>query len=136
MGTFARAHARTRIGETGSCAGDRAELGLPSRLKGPIMSKHSLTLTLLGISAALLGSGALVACSGKTEVAQMPDGGSNLLGDGSTGSCPALDPESGGACTGAAHCEYRQECCCGACHPSTICDCSKGAWACSATDAC
>jgi|GEM_PF-1162477 len=49
-------------------------------------------------------------------------------------SCDEITP--GGACSGAAHCESGQECCCGECYASTVCDCAEGTWVCYATDAC
>ena len=51
-------------------------------------------------------------------------------------SCPA-DPFATPACdTEGARCELGQECCCGVCHPSLVCNCSSGQWACYNTDAC
>ena len=52
-----------------------------------------------------------------------------------TGACPASAP-IGATCSGTLHCEYGTESCCGKTHPSTVCDCSSGSFACYATDAC
>lgn len=51
------------------------------------------------------------------------------------GACPA-DAPIGGACAGDLHCTYGAETCCGQTHPSTVCDCIDGRFACYATDAC
>jgi hypothetical protein len=51
--------------------------------------------------------------------------------------CPAEPPLGlSGACPDNQRCEYGQECCCGTCHPSLVCTCSGGRWACYNTDAC
>jgi hypothetical protein len=50
--------------------------------------------------------------------------------------CPAQDPLGVESCEGPAHCEYGQECCCGSCYPSLVCNCEGGHWACYYTDAC
>ncbi len=50
--------------------------------------------------------------------------------------CPA-EPPIGLACEGMQHCEYGEECCCGQCYPSIVCECMGGGqWGCYATDAC
>lgn len=55
-----------------------------------------------------------------------------------TGSdCGALNPSPGGACSDdGLRCEIGQECCCGQCYPSMVCQCGEGSWGCYATDAC
>ena len=50
--------------------------------------------------------------------------------------CPADAPVGLAACTGDLRCEYGEECCCGACHPSLVCECGDGVWGCFHTDAC
>jgi len=50
--------------------------------------------------------------------------------------CPAAAPSPGAACTGSASCEFGTESCCGETHPSLVCSCSGGTWACYYTDAC
>lgn len=51
------------------------------------------------------------------------------------GSCAAAQP--GGKCASDGEkCEIGQECCCGKCHPSMVCSCAGGTWACYYTDAC
>ena len=66
--------------------------------------------------------------------------GDSVAGDSSiadaSGACPAEPPIGVGACSGDAQCKYGQECCCGECHPSVVCSCEGGTWACYATDAC
>jgi len=56
-------------------------------------------------------------------------------GDAGPGACPP-EPVLQGTCTGPLQCEYGQECCCGQCHPSLVCNCLEGSWGCYATDAC
>ena len=51
------------------------------------------------------------------------------------GTCP-VDIQPDGACVGAVECEIGQECCCGKCYPSMVCNCAGGTWACYSTDAC
>ncbi|MBM4355478.1 MAG: hypothetical protein FJ109_17100, partial [Deltaproteobacteria bacterium] len=46
---------------------------------------------------------------------------------------PPLEP---GTCEGDLHCEYGEECCCGECEPSLVCNCMSGTWGCYYTDAC
>lgn len=52
--------------------------------------------------------------------------------------CPPNQPSfSGGtACQGSVHCGYGNECCCGKCNDSVICDCNNGHFGCFASDAC
>jgi hypothetical protein len=53
-------------------------------------------------------------------------------------SCPA-EPSIGfddPSCEAGATCEYGEECCCGVCHPSIVCNCMGGGWGCYYTDAC
>jgi hypothetical protein len=51
--------------------------------------------------------------------------------------CPAELPTAPPApCQGELHCEYGEECCCGDCSPSLVCDCQAGSFACYYTDAC
>ncbi|MBM4395867.1 MAG: hypothetical protein FJ087_09270 [Deltaproteobacteria bacterium] len=56
--------------------------------------------------------------------------------------CPATAPIGAPpTCEAGLHCEYGQECCCGKCHPSLVCECHGGAgggggWGCYYTDAC
>jgi hypothetical protein len=51
--------------------------------------------------------------------------------------CPADSPPlQPGACEGELHCEYGEECCCGKCESSLVCDCMSGTWGCYYTDAC
>lgn len=54
------------------------------------------------------------------------------------GICPATPPiGQSGTCTGIPTCEYGQECCCGKCSPSIVCQCGQsGTWACMYTDFC
>lgn len=52
--------------------------------------------------------------------------------------CPSDSPmgmQDGGCLTGQ-RCEYGQECCCGECAPSLVCECFGGAWGCHNTDFC
>ena len=51
-------------------------------------------------------------------------------------SCPAEAPLGIEACDGELSCEYGEECCCGECYPSLICNCTDGRWGCYFTDAC
>lgn len=76
------------------------------------------------------------------QLSDIPDTGADIAAadtsDASAGQCP-LSPAIGqGGCTKPGlQCNYGQECCCGTCHPSTVCTCgSDGGWACYATDAC
>lgn len=51
--------------------------------------------------------------------------------------CPSeppigVDP----VCASGLECDYGQECCCGECHPSIVCNCLNGQWGCYYTDAC
>ena len=41
------------------------------------------------------------------------------------GTCP-VDIQPDGACVGAVECEIGQECCCGKCYPSMVCNCASG----------
>jgi len=50
--------------------------------------------------------------------------------------CPETFPEAGTACVGDLHCLYGQECCCGECYDSMICDCMNSNFGCMYTDAC
>ncbi len=51
--------------------------------------------------------------------------------------CPAdFPPTQPNTCDGDLHCEYGEECCCGKCSPSLVCDCNGGTWGCYYTDAC
>jgi|GEM_PF-1557895 len=52
--------------------------------------------------------------------------------------CPAEVPLGlqGGACESGQRCKYGQECCCGECAPSMVCECFGGAWGCHSTDFC
>lgn len=50
--------------------------------------------------------------------------------------CPLDPPEPLAPCTGSGSCAYGEECCCGECFPSYVCECVDGAFACFATDAC
>jgi hypothetical protein len=51
--------------------------------------------------------------------------------------CPAAWPEPGSACSvEGASCEYGSETCCGVTHPSYVCQCQAGLFACYYTDAC
>jgi hypothetical protein len=50
--------------------------------------------------------------------------------------CPESIPEPDAVCVGDQHCTYGQECCCEECHPSLVCDCHDGVYACYNTDAC
>lgn len=50
--------------------------------------------------------------------------------------CPAQPSTGGAPCSSPLHCEYGSETCCGATHPSVVCDCLNGDFACYATDAC
>lgn len=53
-----------------------------------------------------------------------------------SGGCPATPPGSGDACSEGLRCEYGEECCCGACHPSLVYTCNAGVWIGLHTDAC
>ena len=51
--------------------------------------------------------------------------------------CPAEAPIGEEGCHAGLHCEWGEECCCGECHPSLVCDCVDGGmWGCYYTDAC
>jgi hypothetical protein len=50
--------------------------------------------------------------------------------------CPAASPGPGDECEGSMVCRYGQECCCGECYDSLVCQCAGGSFACYATDAC
>ncbi len=64
------------------------------------------------------------------------DGDSTAADAGDTTSCPP-EPPIGGTCDAdGAVCEFGQECCCGECHPSMVCQCDGGQWGCYSTDAC
>ena len=81
------------------------------------------------LSAALLGGAVLVSLA---------------LGADSVGTCvpvpvdacPAAAPIGAAGCSDGLSCEYGEECCCGDCHPSLVCDCRGGQWGCYYTDAC
>jgi hypothetical protein len=67
------------------------------------------------------------------------DGGAVDTPDGDAtdgGSCPAAWPTPGSFCVGDLSCEYGSETCCGATHPSFVCQCSGGVFGCYYTDAC
>lgn len=54
-------------------------------------------------------------------------------------SCPATEPEfqGGESCsTEGLECRYGEECCCGQCYDSYICNCRDGVWSCYYTDSC
>lgn len=56
--------------------------------------------------------------------------------DGSA-QCPSEAPNPNGTCTTAGlSCNFGQECCCGKCNPSLVCQCTGATWACYYTDAC
>ncbi len=69
-----------------------------------------------------------------SDVAPPGDGSSSEVG----GACPAEAPlgVQGVVCPAGQRCEYGQECCCGECAPSTVCECWDGAWGCHSTDFC
>ncbi len=80
---------------------------------------------------------------GATDIATSDVQGTDMwaadTADGNqTATCPVDPPIGKNGCTKPAlTCNYGQECCCGTCHPSTVCSCnSDGTWACYATDAC
>ena len=51
--------------------------------------------------------------------------------------CPADPPFDNGACTPGTSCAYGQECCCGQCFDSLVCNCGdSGTFGCYNTDAC
>jgi len=50
--------------------------------------------------------------------------------------CPAVVPDPGTPCLGDLNCIYGQECCCGDCFDSIVCDCVNGGFGCYYTDAC
>ncbi len=53
--------------------------------------------------------------------------------------CPSIPPDTGDSCVGFENnltCEFGEECCCGQCFPSLICECSGGQWGCFFSDAC
>jgi hypothetical protein len=50
--------------------------------------------------------------------------------------CPAEMPGADDACVDGTVCAYGQECCCGECFDSLVCNCSDGQFACYNTDAC
>lgn len=56
-------------------------------------------------------------------------------GDAGPAGCPE-EPMLQGKCIAPLRCEYGQECCCGQCFPSLVCNCLDGTWGCYATDAC
>ena len=65
-------------------------------------------------------------------------GGSGGSGGDST-ECPAEAPEltDAQACPQEGLiCSYGEECCCGSCSPSYVCECNGGDWSCYFTDAC
>ncbi len=63
-------------------------------------------------------------------------GASTTTGEGGTATeCPEEQPFDG-ACTEGLVCGYGQECCCGSCYSSYVCDCFAGLWQCYYTDAC
>jgi hypothetical protein len=60
--------------------------------------------------------------------------------DGISSACPNDAPTPNPdpvQCAGSGHCEYGQECCCGDCFPSILCECTEqGVWGCYYTEAC
>lgn len=50
--------------------------------------------------------------------------------------CPAEPPFGSEACQGELTCTYGEECCCGECHDSLVCQCMGGEFGCYYTDAC
>ncbi|MFO0746188.1 MAG: hypothetical protein U1F43_11010 [Myxococcota bacterium] len=69
------------------------------------------------------------ATDGDADVTTTDDADADVSG------CAGASP--GGTCSEeGAHCDLGQECCCGACHPSLVCSCGAGQWACFYTDAC
>lgn len=51
--------------------------------------------------------------------------------------CPDSPPIGDGACTPGTSCAYGEECCCGECYDSLVCNCADdGTFACYNTDAC
>lgn len=71
-----------------------------------------------------------------TAVADQLGDAPSDTGDAS-GACPSVAPTPGGACSVAGPaCNFGQECCCGKCYPSMVCQCSGSSWLCYATDAC
>ncbi|TNF28238.1 MAG: hypothetical protein EP329_18235 [Deltaproteobacteria bacterium] len=93
----------------------------------PLVFVLVLALVLLGLAGCLEESG-----GDGDATADTADGVDTV--DVVAPSCDEATP--GGVCAGAGTCEIGQECCCGQCYPSTVCDCRDGAWACYATDAC
>jgi hypothetical protein len=68
------------------------------------------------------------------DVVEVPDAPAETQGP----KCPAEAPIGAPpTCEAGLHCEYGQECCCGKCHPSLVCECQGGGgWGCYYTDAC
>lgn len=85
------------------------------------------------------GSGAPEDTSGSGETRDTgnpDDAATDASDDTAAASCPT-DPFATPACdTEGTRCELGQECCCGVCHPSLVCNCAGGQWACYNTDAC
>jgi len=50
--------------------------------------------------------------------------------------CPDAEASPGTACEGTLACQWGEESCCGETHPSFLCECFDGTWACLYTDAC
>ena len=80
-----------------------------------------------------------------TDIAAGTDAGGDAANDtGSPGDaldvsaqCPTAMPQPNAACTTpSVTCNFGQECCCGKCYPSLVCQCIGQTWACYATDAC
>ncbi len=58
------------------------------------------------------------------------------VADDIAGGCPQQYPQTGTECEGDLVCRYGQECCCGECYDSLVCQCSGGSFGCYSTDAC
>ena len=86
-------------------------------------------------------SGGASDVSGTTDVASSDIEASDIAGDISDAdtsfSCPSQAPQPNAACSVAGPaCNFGQECCCGTCYPSMVCQCTGTSWMCYATDAC
>ena len=80
----------------------------------------------------------------------LPDGAEEVQGDGGSedwgqdeenppdlqAGCPEDFPAPGVACEGEMKCTYGEECCCGECFDSLVCQCFGGSFGCYYTDAC
>lgn len=93
-----------------------------------------ISMVVLAVSACGPG-GSSGTLPGTSSSSGQASSSSSSSGSSGGGMCPATAP-IGESCQGNLHCEYGTETCCGETHPSIVCDCRDGSYACHYTDAC